>query len=192
MDIVHAFDLKWFLETDDQGRISVITSERIFCSSLASKLDTITLTKPKTACYRCKIKLNNDRKMLKPKIWSWKGRTLTFMISTSFVCSKDKREGTRSETEIGRFVSLYNNTDSADTAPLFIWGDEPERYPIICVLRVYNYKSLTYSTKCILSTLIITTYYVSFFIHKISSSAHCGHCIDYMIIGLKQNKKNAW
>lgn len=61
--------------------------------------------------------------------------TLTFMISVSLLCIKDKREGTRSEIERQRFASLYTNTDSADTAPLFIWGDEPERYPIICVLE---------------------------------------------------------
>jgi len=58
------------------------------------------------------------------------------MISVSLVCSNDKREGTRSGMEAQRFASLYTNTDSADTAPLFIWGDEPERYPIICILRV--------------------------------------------------------
>lgn len=58
------------------------------------------------------------------------------MISKSLVWSKDKREGTRPEMERQRFASLYTNTDNTETAPLFIWGDEPERYPIICIFRV--------------------------------------------------------
>lgn len=53
------------------------------------------------------------------------------MTSTALDCSKDKREGTKSDTDRHMSTSLYTNTDSADTAPLFIWGDEPERYPII-------------------------------------------------------------
>jgi len=83
------------------------------------------------------------------------------MISTSLVCSRDKREGTRPETETKRFVSWYTNTDSADTAPLFICGDDPERYPIICILRVYKSTS-----------------------HWHISTPHTGHSIGCMIFGL--------
>lgn len=83
------------------------------------------------------------------------------MISTSLVCSRDKREGKRPETDIKRLVSWYTNTDSADTAPLFIWGDDPERYPIICRVRVYE--SISY-------------WHVS--------TSHNGHSIDCMIVGL--------
>lgn len=131
---VHAFDLKWCLETDDQDSIPVTTSERNLCNSFACKQDTITFTKPKTACYRCKLKLKTIIERWSNSKLILKSRTLTFMISTSLVCSKDKRDGTRSETDRQRLLSLYSNTDRADTAPLFIWGDDPERYPIICIL----------------------------------------------------------
>ena len=47
---LRAFDLKWFLETDDQGRTPVTTLERRFCKSRACKQDTSTFMKPKAAC----------------------------------------------------------------------------------------------------------------------------------------------
>ena len=47
-----AFDLKWFLETEDQGRIPDTTLERRFCKSRACKQDTSTFMKPKAACYK--------------------------------------------------------------------------------------------------------------------------------------------
>ena len=59
---------------------------------------------------------------------------LTFIISTALVCSKDKIEETRSGTEIQISGSLYTITDRAATAPLLMWGDEPERYPIIWIV----------------------------------------------------------
>lgn len=46
--------------------------------------------------------------------------TLTFITSSAFPCSKDKREGTRSGIERQISVSLYISTDSTDTAPLFM------------------------------------------------------------------------
>lgn len=50
MPELHAFDLKWFLETDDQGRTPMMMSDRKFCRSFACKQDTNTFVKPKTAC----------------------------------------------------------------------------------------------------------------------------------------------
>lgn len=45
---------------------------------------------------------------------------LTFITSTDFPCSRDKREGTRSGIERQISVSLYISKDSTETAPLFI------------------------------------------------------------------------
>lgn len=59
---------------------------------------------------------------------------LTFITSTALVWSKDKIEETRSGTEVQISGLSYTRTERAATAPLLIWGDEPERYPIIWIV----------------------------------------------------------